>query len=106
MRIPFSWFFGVDFWFVFGKGFFQFFLSFCRFWGVPGASCFATFLKILWFLHEKVEPSFLHTIITFLLDFQGLGPPKIAKKTKQRHSENRRLLGCKKYVRNQFFNDS
>ena len=96
MRIPFSCFFGVVFWFVFGNRFFQFFLSFCRFWGVPGASFFATFLNILWFLHEKVEPSFLHTITTFLLDFQGLGPPKIAKKNEKRHSENCRFLGCNK----------
>ena len=96
MRIPFSCFFGVVFWFVFGNRFFQFFLSFCRFWGVPGASFFATFLNILWFLHEKVEPSFLHTLTTFLLDFQGLGPSKIAQKNEKRHSENSRLLGCKK----------
>ena len=92
-QVPFSCFFGIVFWFVFGKRLFPVFVEFLSVLGGPGIIIFVPFFDILQFCHEKVEPSFLHTITTFWLDFQAVGLLKIAKKQKKRLSENHWLFG-------------
>ena len=57
--------------------------SLCSLFGVLRGIMLAPFLIILQCFHEKGEPSFLYTITTFWLDFQGLGPPQTAKKQKK-----------------------
>ena len=57
---------------------------------------FVLFFDILLFCSEKAEPSFLHTITAFWLDFQAVGLPKIAKKRKKGSLKIIGFLGCKK----------
>ena len=96
MRIPFSCFFGIVFWFVFGKRLFPVVVEFLSVLGGPGIIIFVPFFDILQFWHEKVGPSFLHTITVFWLDFQALGPPKIVRKRKKGSLEIIGSLGCPK----------
>ncbi len=48
---------------------------------------FGTFVAKNPFFCKKAGPAFLHTIIMFWLDFQGVGPPGGFKKREKRVSE-------------------
>ena len=63
---------------------------------VPREVIFGTFLDKIDVFCEKVEPSFLHTLTAFWLDFQAVGLPKIAKKRKKGSLKIIGFLGCKK----------
>ena len=105
MRIPFSCFFGVVFWSVFGQIFVLVFFEILLVLGGPGGIIFVPFVDILRFCHEKVEPSFLYTFTAFWLDFQALGLPKVAKKRKTGSLEIIVFLGCPKVRVKSAFHD-
>ena len=72
----------------FRESLFFVFLRFCEVLGVPREVIFGTFLDKIRFFGEKVGPSFLHTLTTFWLDFQGPGPPGESKKRETTALEN------------------
>ena len=55
--------------------------------------CFDAFLELLQFSCENGELPFLHTLIVFWLDFQGLGPPRIPKTCKKGLLKKHPFLG-------------
>ena len=59
-------------------------------------SFFSAFLALLPFSCENGDPSFLHTLTAFWLDFQGLGPPRMLKTRKTWLLEKPRFLGFRK----------
>ena len=54
---------------------------------------FGAFLVFVPFSCENGDPSFLHTITAFWLDFQGLGPPRITKTRKKGLLKKHPFLG-------------
>ena len=57
---------------------------------------FSDFFALLQFSSENSDPSFLHTLTAFWLDFQGLGPPRMLKMSKKGLLEKHRFLGFRK----------
>ena len=72
----------------FWKGLFLVFLWFREVLRVPREVILATFLEKIQIFCERLEPSFLHTLTTFWLDFHGPGPPGESKKREKTASEN------------------
>ena len=59
-------------------------------------SLFSAFFVLVPFSCENGDPSFLHTLTAFWLDFQGLGPPRMLKMSKKGLLEKHRFLGFRK----------
>ena len=55
--------------------------------------CFDAFLELVQFSCGNGDLPFLHTLIVFWLDFQGLGPPRIPKIRKTGLLEKHPFLG-------------
>ena len=67
--------------------------------GVPQEVIFGHFfVKKKRFFHKKVAPSFLHTFMAFLLDFEGLGPSGDFKKQEQTAPGKSCFCGLKRKV--------
>ena len=80
--------FSVCFFRSFLEGPFLVFFWFREVLRVPREVILDTFLDKIKFFCEKLGPSFLHTLTTFWLDFQGPAPPGDSKKREKTASEN------------------
>ena len=81
------------------------FLSFRWVLGVPREVIFGHFELKKQIFHEKVAPSFLHTITVFLLDFEGVGPPGGFKKQEKTAPGKSCFFGLKRKVPKSVFYD-
>ena len=89
---------------VSGGSFFSFF-EFSVGFGGPKGGHFLTFFVKKRFFHEKVPPSFLHTLTAFWLDFEGLGPPGGFKKQEKTTPGKSCFFGLKRKVPKSVFYD-
>ena len=87
---------------VSGVSFFSFFEFSVGFGGPKGGHCWTFFVKKN---HEKVAPSFLHTLTAFWLDFEGLGPSGGFKKQEKTAPGKSCFFGLKRKVPKSVFYD-
>ena len=83
-----------------------YFIKFLGAFGGPRGVILGTICKNKCYLREKVAPSFLHTIIAFWLDVEGLGPPGEFKKREKTTPGKSCFFGLKRKVPKSVFHDS